>query len=311
MSGDQTTLVDSAGSAVDDSLRSSVRWAAAFLLEHQYVRSEYSDGLWQVVVGSGMGQNFSGELADAAFYSDVERNRVDNARWLATMGIRLYARFKDDIFMAVSTDPIIYHTCYRWLVTDNRSCFKVKLEAVSRSNVDMLDINIFKGPRYASSGRLDFRPIWKKTSLGAPLSFSSVHPSNIHLSWPVSELGRLHRHSSSATLSAQARSVFIERLGKYGVPSFYLDLLRSWSQKRSKGPPKSCSRDSHRLWIRCPFHRVWARSGVTKVCRDFFALEVAQGTSRRFLGFVPEIRLAWVLPQAPLVQAVARASKSK
>ena len=69
-----------------------------FLLCHQYVICRALPGrLWQVEEGSGMGLAHSGDLCDAALDSLAETWSTDPVV-LREHGIRLYVRFRDDIF---------------------------------------------------------------------------------------------------------------------------------------------------------------------------------------------------------------------
>ena len=71
-----------------------------FLLTNQYVHSTITDNFYRCLTGSGMGLVFSGEVADAAFLASLEPLFLRRDR-LATMGIKNYFRFKDDLLLAV------------------------------------------------------------------------------------------------------------------------------------------------------------------------------------------------------------------
>eukprot|EP00959_Pyramimonas_sp_CCMP1952_P142245 2977578-Pyramimonas_sp.AAC.1 len=122
-----------------------------------------------------MGLPFSGETADSAYYSIVEKYKVGKTAFRQFYGIKYYGRFKDDIFMILERRGV--RTTDLWKVMRDRSSFYThKLEGTSTTGVSFLDTFVHKGSGWRKSGRLDYRPHFKSTSLSIPLSFSSAHP---------------------------------------------------------------------------------------------------------------------------------------
>ena len=78
--------------------RDCLRKVLEFLLDNQYVKSgALPERLWKVEEGSGMGLTHSGDLCDAALDSLAESWSTDPVV-LREHGVRLYVRFRDDIF---------------------------------------------------------------------------------------------------------------------------------------------------------------------------------------------------------------------
>ena len=78
--------------------RDCLRRVLEFLLDNQHVKSRALPGrLWKVEEGSGMGLAHSGDLCDAALDSLAETWSTDPVV-LRERSIRLYVRFRDDIF---------------------------------------------------------------------------------------------------------------------------------------------------------------------------------------------------------------------
>ena len=78
--------------------RDCLRKVLEFLLDNQYVKSgALPERLWKVEEGSGMGLAHSGDLCDAALDSLAESWSTDPVV-LREHGVRLYVRFRDDIF---------------------------------------------------------------------------------------------------------------------------------------------------------------------------------------------------------------------
>ena len=63
-------------------------------------------------------------------------------------------------------------------------------------SVDFLDVTIYKGDRYRSTGTLDIRPFFKSTNKFQYLEFSSAHPRNMFRGLIKGELTRLLRACS-------------------------------------------------------------------------------------------------------------------
>ena len=99
MSGRHPELVDAGiASLPEGQRRDCLRRVLEFLLDNQYVKSRALPGrLWKVEEGSGMGLAHSGDLCDAALDSLAETWSTDPVV-LREHGIRLYVRFRDDIF---------------------------------------------------------------------------------------------------------------------------------------------------------------------------------------------------------------------
>lgn len=68
------------------------------------------------------------------------------------------------------------------------------------ASISMLDVRFYKGPRFQTTGCLDYSPYIKESARHVPLSGLSCHPPSVHDSWPRAEIARMHRlayHKSS------------------------------------------------------------------------------------------------------------------
>ena len=75
----------------------------------------------------------------------------------------------------------------------------------------MLDVSIFKGPRFVRFGLLDYRLYVKPSSIWKPLNPSSSHAKSVHRSWPLGQVSRLRRRFSCKAEARQAVRDFCER----------------------------------------------------------------------------------------------------
>ena len=106
--------------------------------------------------------------------------------------------------------PFLYREFLRQL-RDKSGPFVLKLDAVSRDKVQMLDVDLFKGSRFSSRGVLDYRLFVKASSIWKPLSIESQHALSVHATWPLSEIGRINKLFWSKADAGQAVSVFRAR----------------------------------------------------------------------------------------------------
>lgn len=70
--GTPEVLADGVSTSVSPEYATVCRTAAEFVLQNQFVTSPLLDGIWECVEGTGIGQNFSSEVADANFTKQLE-----------------------------------------------------------------------------------------------------------------------------------------------------------------------------------------------------------------------------------------------
>ena len=69
--------------------------------------------------------------------------------------------------------------------------------SISPTGLDFLDVHIYKGPRFESSGILDFRPHFKDMNCFQYLHYTLAHPRSTFSGIVKGELLRILRASSS------------------------------------------------------------------------------------------------------------------
>lgn len=147
------------------------------ILDAQYVvdKLRCQSKCWKVVKGSGMGLTCSAEVSNAAFYMLTERNLLLEPDIRADYGILFYGRFHDDGLLILNCPQESRMELFR-LMSVRSKFFELKIEEVSLSGLNMLDIYVHKGRGLLSSGCLDFTHFQKVTSIWRPLGIDSVHP---------------------------------------------------------------------------------------------------------------------------------------
>jgi hypothetical protein len=149
------------------------------ILNEQYVQTtqrvvsdskvSYVKKVYKVCIGSGMGLLFAGDVSDVVYYEHVEKPFL----LAADSTLVYYARFRDDVFMILNGPGPSRHALIRNYLSRN-SIFKIELESTSYDTCSFLDLNLYKGPRHAVSGYLDFSLHAKETALWRPLAPESM-----------------------------------------------------------------------------------------------------------------------------------------
>ena len=122
----------------------------------------------------------------------------------------------------------------------------------------MLDMVIFKGKRFAASGRLDAGAYVKLTHQGTSLSERSGHHPSVHIAWPFSRMAHFSRICSSRASTRAAQVSFWNKLYSDCPQHPVLGaLFRSQdSTSHAFSGPSS--------WMVLPYHPCWNQAKVAK-----------------------------------------------
>ena len=171
--------------------------------------------------------------------------------------VLFYARFKDDgIIVFDASFPVSRRRAFFQEFCRRSAEFKVEASSVSRTCVQMLDLEIFKGARFSSSGRLDYRLFTKQTNIWQPLDVVSSHPKAV-MHWPRAQLQRIVRRFTNAADAGKAIQKYRAMLNSYGVP-VPVNLIRSRT-----------ATDKGRCWLVFPFHRAWESSRFLRAIKGY------------------------------------------
>ena len=135
---------------------------------------------------------------------------VDDA-WSNNHQIKMYTRFRDDIVLACK-GQLNNAMVYRQMILDTRGQYEVRCEAISKTVMENLDVQLSK----SSSGKVVTKPFFKTTEQKVPLTVRSLHPRHVHSSWPVANIFRLRALSSNARVFFAARKRYA--LNTYCMP---------------------------------------------------------------------------------------------
>lgn len=218
----------------------------------QFVSSEVVDKTFCAVRGSGQGRVLNSDLADKHFYHLAEENFVVPER-LDAAGVHLYARYRDDVLLVVSyshSERMITSKAGTFIMELRRranATYDFTVEA-SNSSVVYLDLVIYKGVDFDVRGRLDFRQHFKLDNR-TYIASDSFHSRSTLRFWPVAELGRLRRRSSTWHNYAEAKKKYLKMLLRsHTVSSCELKPFRS-----SRTIGTTCGKFNG-LWLVLPYH---------------------------------------------------------
>ena len=158
----------------------------------------------------------------------------------------------------------------------------------------MLDLFVFKLTESSCQNnvcKVSWRPYVKSTSRHVPLSSTSEHPEFVHVSWPLSEMRRMHSLSEHRSDFLEFRDLKIARFEHFLMPHSILSACRMWRHTPCSQIAISALRNnsnecvnigskcnkSMKMRIVLPYHRSLAAfagkhlSAAVQVCRRLLA----------------------------------------
>ena len=183
----------------------------AFVMRNAYL--QFKGQTYHQIDGTAMG------TAAAPTYANIivaQLERVVMRDFIAVL--HLYLRFLDDIFAYIKADQ-----AEAFQKRMNSLHPKLKFEFVSHpTEASFLDLLIFKGPRFASTGVFDLRTHQKKLNAYLYPPWNSNHTEAMKKAFIQTELMRYIRNTSSAEDYFALKHVFFSRLRDRGYPGRFL-----------------------------------------------------------------------------------------
>ncbi|MDP7647116.1 MAG: hypothetical protein QGH82_03460 [Candidatus Woesearchaeota archaeon] len=313
MTGSSQFLVHHASLIIPMRLRQVFRKALKFILDNQYITAHlFPQQWWRVVVGSGMGLKCSSDVSDAAFLHAIELSGLGllSSRAAERFGIISYSRYRDNLLFVLKPDFEKIRSL-KANIQSNIVPYAGTLEEASHIGITFLDLNIVKDHRWKSSGFVSFNPYFKPTSLIQVLSCSSAHKACVHESWMKAYVLRLYRHSSCLIWFRTMKSHFLYKLRKAGIDQALVTNIDRATKftfptkstlyfgTDSRGGSDEENRKGGCIWVKLPFHPVWAEC-VSKGLRNLSSLpsviEILQDLDPNCDG----LRVAWCLKMPSL-----------
>jgi hypothetical protein len=167
--------------------------------------------------GAAMGQSCAVVYAVIYVY-ELEQKLVKHL--LHTGALLSYGRFIDDIFAVIVNNKI----SKPFTAKLNSMHERIKLTCVTSQNeVEFLDLVIFKGKRFRSSGIFDLRVHQKRTNRYLYIPFFSFHTRSCFIAFIHTELVRYIRGSSDFQYYLIMKILFYQRLRARGYPPKFLN----------------------------------------------------------------------------------------
>lgn len=169
------------------------------ILQHNYF--EFNGQMYTQIQGTAMGTKVAPSYANL-FMDTLEKEFLTD---LQTKPI-LWKRFIDDILIVWPGPP---ETLKEEIDKLNQQHPTIKFTAeISETQVTFLDLELYKGNRFQSSGKLDIRPHIKATNKFQYLHYSSAHPRSVFKAVANGELTRMLRASTDeATYNQHAKKI--------------------------------------------------------------------------------------------------------
>ena len=146
--------------------------------------------MYQQVCGCTMGKRFSPNFA-SIYVAECEEAALSKC----SKSPVLYLRYMDDILIIL---PHSKEEFWNFLDILNQQDDNIKLKAtISDQSVDILDVTIYKGTRFETSGYLEYKVCFKHTDTHQLLYRKSFHPHHTFKGIVKSQIIRFHRNSSN------------------------------------------------------------------------------------------------------------------
>ena len=236
---------------IDAAERTALQGALEDLLTNQYVCVD-GETYHQVMIGAGMGQIASGEVADTTFLELAEVGFAALASVQSRFGIQRYLRYRDDMLI-VGDDVNLMREFFEHIKRLVRGIYVVELSEASKSCISFLDVVVYKEVR-GSTTKVGWRLFFKPTSQHLPLASDSGHAPTIHRSWPKAEICRLSRRSTSESAFVSAREKLCSKWQASFLNSEIVSVAHSINFSAARGrKPVTRAGPVRSIWLVIPY----------------------------------------------------------
>lgn len=241
----------------------------------------FRDNLYRVRCGAGIGLLHAGDVANACFFSMVERP-LRRAGAYDAADLYEHFRYQDDMLF-ICRSGRKFNSLLREM--RNRSVmYELTVEETSAIGFRYLDIDIVR-----DGDKLRTSPHWKDPGLSRRLSTSSAHQAGIHKAWPNMMVKKAAELSASPSVFNNYMCKFEANLKASGcfLPnSISGDLPSTRVQTRRRG--------FQDFWLVVAFHPWWDRPiqrAINRINRDSNAAALLQLANRQWN--LPRVRISW------------------
>jgi hypothetical protein len=259
------------------------------LLEIVLTKSEftYNERHFKQIVGAAMGSVCSPEVCDIRM---LELLREILPKFRHRNKILLNKKYRDDGFIIFNgTLDEAQELCT--IANSAHPLLKFEFN-ISASQCIFLDLNIYKGTKFAESGKFDSKTHTKVTECYAYLSRTSAHPPACFRGFIKGELGRYRRNASNETCFLKKAQSFREKLLNRGYQATEFDnCLYDMKYKDRKIVPRKANTHKERvappLVISTLFHpKLWA---LNRIIRKYWPVVLRNPKNMRIFPRPPMI----------------------
>jgi len=254
--------------------------------------------IWKVTRGAGMGLILGGDVADITFYELCERNFLLLPEVVERFSIKMYCRYKDDGFLVLGGDLTTRVTLWKEL-SERARYFELKLDSLSRTRATMLDLEIFKGSGWRSTGYLDYSLHTKSTSQWVPLSPSSAHAATVHINWPAGQVKRIRNRCKGKAASKKEVAKFKASYKK--VTGLDLPIVKA----RKK--PGILNQKPSRIVL--PWRPEWMKASIPRILHEINGEWERELVEAGVPSGSEKVQVSWALGGQHLVQKLAAMNK--
>lgn len=172
---------------------------------------EFNSKMYSQIKGTAMGTKMAPAYANL-FLDSLERNFLQQQDPAPV----LWKRYIDDILVIWNATK---EELEKFLLDLNNLHPTIKFTSdISSEQITFLDLEIYKGERFTTSGKLDSRPHFKPTNKFQYLSFNSAHPKSVHKGLVKGEFTRMLRNCSDKDTFEKSKKKISLHLQQRGYP---------------------------------------------------------------------------------------------
>jgi hypothetical protein len=209
--------------------------ALTIVLKNNYI--QFNGKTYLQINGTAMGQSCAVVFANVFVY-EIEADMVN--RRLNDKSLLQYGRFIDDVF-ALTARPSFTQA----FIDDINSLHpSMTFNCIaSSSEVEFLDVVIYKGERYQREKRFDVRVHQKQINRYLYIPYTSFHTYHNKIGWIRAELIRYIRNTSSIDEYIKIKKLFFRRLRDRGYPPrFLLNIFNTVMHSERSDMLATCTR---------------------------------------------------------------------
>ena len=181
---------------------------------------EFDGRMYRQTRGTAMGTHMAPSYANL-FLAELEASFLPEFQEY----VLVWFRFIDDVFMVWRGDS---QSLNLFLESINTVHSSVKFTwTISSEGVDFLDLHVYKGPGFRTSGAVDFCPHYKQTNAFQYVHYCSSHPRSMFRGVVKGELIRILRASSDPQTFSLHSLFILSKFRLRGYPPPVLDHVLS------------------------------------------------------------------------------------